>query len=220
MGKTFIKSYTKTNIKEIKITDFPVVLFSDSHTNTRNIDRLFELYPNSPLICLGDITFLFSKPGETYNQKSIDYFIDKKIPCLQGNHDSHVLSCSLGNSLSFLDAIHTDTDIYDLTQQHINYLQSLPIGFKLLLPGGDNYLLFHNSPNDLWGFRDESFKEFAFLKEYPIHDRTVAIIRGHEHRHFVIDFPNIRTKLITIGRLSKDGDYALLTEKGVEAKKL
>src|SRR5690348_13191925 len=101
MSIIFTKTYNQSNIKEIKITNFPVIIFSDSHTNLNNLKRLKELYPNNQFICLGDITFLFSKPGEQYNGNSIDYFIENKIPCLLGNHDQHVLSCSIGNSFTY-----------------------------------------------------------------------------------------------------------------------
>lgn len=217
------------NLQEIKIDNWnnPIILFSDSHTNTRNIDKLRELYPKSLLLSLGDLTFLFSKKGEKWNEKSIQYFIDHKIPACVGNHESHLLSCSLGNSVTKVmqrfdeSSSFVDEDIYDLTQQHIDYLKKLPIGFKLILPDGkNNYLLYHNAPNDLWGFREESYKEYAFIKEYPVDNHTISCVRGHEHKSFTINFPNIKTKLTTIGRLSVDGEYAIITEKGLEFKKL
>ena len=51
-------------IKEINIEKFPVVIITDSHTNLANVRALRELYPDNKFICLGDITFLHSKPGE------------------------------------------------------------------------------------------------------------------------------------------------------------
>lgn len=222
------------NIQEIQIKEFPIIIFSDSHTNISNIRELQRLYPNKPLISLGDLTFLFSKPGETWNHKSIDFFAEHKIPCVVGNHDQHLLNCSTGNSLTkalnrFDEYSSFDADIYDLTQQHIDYLRKLPIGIKLILPNNKHYFLCHNKVRDLWGNIEESYKEFAFIKEFPINNDTIACLRGHEHREFIIDFPNVSTKLITIGHLcngdhhnteNKGKKYAIITENGVEFKQL
>ncbi len=233
MIKIFTKTYKNLNIQEIKITKFPVVIFSDSHTNLANIRKLKELYPDNQFICLGDFTFLFSKPGETCNQKSIDYFIENKIPCCYGNHDLHILSCSVGNSLTNIKLIgsETDSDIYDLTQQQINYLRNLPIGLRLILPDGNHYLCFHHLPNDLWGHcQEKDLTKEQFLSNFPINEeRTIAVLNGHLHRNFVVEYLGLKTKRIAIGQLcGKDhhsgentgGNYALLTENGIEFKKI
>ena len=228
MGLIFTQSYDKNyRMKDILIKEFPLVIITDTHTNLANIRLLKERYPNSQFICLGDITFLFAKEGEEYNKHSIQYFIDSGIPCLEGNHDSHILSCSVGNSLrpskqlgDFGAGRLTDVDIYDLSQQHIDYLKNLPRGFKLILPDGNNYLCFHNRPNDLWSFTEEAFTKDSFIKTYPWDNKTKAVLIGHNHRNFVVNYDGISAKLICIGRLSKDGDYALLTENGIEFKKV
>ncbi len=224
-------------IPEIKIDKFPVIIFTDSHADISSIIRLKELYPTNQFICLGDITFLFSKPGETYNTLSIQYFIDHKIPTLLGNHEQHILSCSTGNSLrialnKFDEFSHfTDEDKYNLTQQHIDYLKSLPIGFKLILPNKTNYLLFHHAPDDLWSHYDENnLTENEFREKYSmIDENTLAIIHGHLHKNFTVKYPTIKTKRISVGQLcvsdhhtkNENGkNYALLTEKGIEFKKL
>ena len=66
-------------LKEIQIKDYPIILISDTHTNTTNIRKLKEIYPKDLFISLGDFTFLFAKDGEPYNNLSIQYFIDNKI---------------------------------------------------------------------------------------------------------------------------------------------
>lgn len=223
------------NIQEIKLKDNFCVLFSDSHTNLSNIKKLQELYPGQPLISLGDLTFLFSKPGETWNHKSIDYFIQNKIPACRGNHEEHIIGCSTGDSFIKIlpkynegETCLTDNDIYDLTQQQIDFLRKLPIGFKLILPSGKNVFLFHNSPRDLWGFYDKLNQE-EFLKHYPIDKNTLFVCRGHHHFNSIINYPKIDCKLITIGQLCNSDhhtgensgkNYGLLTEKGIEFKKL
>jgi predicted phosphodiesterase len=219
MSLIFTKKYnTDVNIQEIKVDKYPIIVFSDSHCNLSNIKKLKELYPNNQFICLGDICFLFSKPGDKFNSYSIDYFANNNIPCLLGNHDSHVLDCSIGNSLTKLDNIE---DKYDLNQQQINYLKKLPIGFKLIRPDGKYYLLYHNKPEELWSMDNKNQTEEEFLKTYKLVNKDcLGVIRGHYHRNFIVDYPEIQTKLISIGRLSVNGDYVLLMENGIEYKKI
>jgi len=123
-----IKTYSAIDerIGKIKIDKFPVVIFSDSHTNIVNIRRLQKLYPNSQLICLGDITFFPSTEG-VWNKKSIDFFINHKIPCLVGNHD-HFIAHEFLNEAD-----------WELEQYHVSFLRKLPLGFKLVLPDGSYY---------------------------------------------------------------------------------
>lgn len=215
------------NIQEIQLKSFPVILITDNHTNLSNIKKLKESYPNIPIISLGDFCFLFSKPGEKYNSLSIQYFIDNKIPVCRGNHEDFIIASERGNSF-VLDRVMGQTYDYDLTIQQLNYLEKLPIGFKLILPNNKNVLLFHNSSRDLWGFYDKLTQE-EFLKHYPIDKDTLFVCRGHHHFNSVLDFPEVSCKLFTIGQLcgsnhhtgeNSGNNYALLTENGVEFKKL
>jgi len=227
------------NIQEIKVEKFPVVIFTDSHTNIENIELVRGLYPNNDVISLGDFTFIFSKVGDKYNKHSINYFIKHKIPVLKGNHEEHILGCSTGDSFvkilpQYQDG-HSliDLDIYDLSQQQIDFLRKLPIGFKLILPDNSNYYCFHNRPNDLWSFTEEAFTTDSFRKTYPFDNKTLGIIQGHNHRNFRVDYV-LKPEYYSISRYSigqlcnsnhhtgenNGRNYALLTEKGIEFKKL
>ena len=207
--KTF---YKDTIPVEIKIEKFPVVIFTDSHTNLSNIKKLKDLYPNNQFICLGDFTFLFAKSGEKYNSYSIQYFIDNKIPSLCGNHESIVKNSD------------------DITCEQTTYLKNLPRGFRLLLPDYTNYLCYHHRPSDIWGFPDKQPNQKEFLEIYTqVNNQTRGVLKGHEHRNFIVDYPEIQTKLVGIGKLSNSshhknedegGNYALLTENGIECKKI
>ena len=46
-----------------------------------------------------------------------------------------------------------------------------------------------------------------------------GIIIGHAHVSFIKTYPNVRRKIIGVGAL-KFGEYAILTENGLEHKKL
>ncbi len=214
------------NIQEIKIDKLPVIIISDSHCNLSNIKKLKELYPNNQFICLGDICFLFAKAGEPYNKHSINYFIENKIPCLKGNHEEHIINCAesdSGNSLIIFKAIprfdeHSSLfDNYGLDKNHLNYLKSLPIGFKIILPNGENYLAYHNKPKELWSFT-ENLSEKSFLEVYNPDNKCRGIIIGHHHYPLKIKYS--KREMIYLGRLSVDGDYGLLYNNHIELKKL
>lgn len=158
------------NIQEIHIKEFPVVIITDTHCNIKNIRTLRELYPNNLLICLGDIVNLFAKTEDDwkFNNLSVQFFIDSKIPCLQGNHDAF-----LGWELK-----------YDISDERKKYLQKLPKGFRLILPNGFKYLCFHNRPEDLWSFTEENtFSNDQFVTCYPVDTKTKGVIIGHQHRN-------------------------------------
>lgn len=203
--RIIVKSYSeKPIIKEIPIF-YPTVIFTDSHCNVNSIKTLRNLYPRDELISLGDFTFLFEKPDEEWNNKSIQYFIDNKIPTLIGNHESFV-----GGNIGF-----------NITIEQKEYLNKLPMGFKLVLPSGKYYLAFHNRPLDLWGFEEEKGLELdEFKRIYEPSSNCIGILKGHYHFNRIINYTEINSKLINIGRLSKDGDYALINENGVEFKRL
>jgi len=212
------------NIKELQIK-LPLIIITDVHCSHNKVSQLLSLYPNNQFVCLGDIIDLFNKNKNDSNHKTIDLFIEKKIPSIEGNHDSHVLSCSTGNTLrptklfgDFGGGHLTDIDEYDLGQRHIDFLNNLPRGLKLILPNGHYYYCFHNLPDDIWGMEDNITRE-KFIKSYPVNHFVDGILRGHHHKNKVFEFGGISTKLYSIGAL-KYGDYAILTEKGVEYKKL
>ncbi len=196
----FIKEIKPLKIVDITVDKFPLVIITDTHTNLVKVRAIRETYPNSQLICLGDITFLFEKFSPA-NSNSINYFIDNNIPCLKGNHE---------------EAIEYD-NLYNISPEERNWISELPIGFRLILPNNTEYLCFHNKPKDLWSFYD-GWSEREYLDTYPITDKTQAVLIGHHHRSWIKEFPN-SPNLIFIGRVSKDGDFALLNENSIEFKK-
>ncbi len=219
------------NIQDIHITKWPCIIFSDLHTDLSNIHKLRELYPDSQFISLGDITQLFQKKDEPHNRNSIQYFIDNKIPTLLSNHEQHILGVeSNANFILYLDNHNSIESGYGLEKHHVEFLSKLPIGFRLILPDESSYLLFHHAPKDLWGFYDKGkLSEKEFKLAYPIDNSVRAVIHGHTHLNFIDEYTNVRTKRISIGQLCNNdhhtdkkngGNYLLLTENGLEYKKL
>lgn len=198
-------------IQDIYITNFPLVILTDTHTNLVNLKKLQGLYSNAQFICLGDITSLWSK-AEKYNEHSIKYFRESNIPCLKGNHEEHIFQCQRGGKQYLFRAIPSFGE-YDISEESLKFIQNLPIGFKIHLPNGKHYLAFHNTPDDLWGFNDNISKE-KFLNTYPINKNTIGVICGHHHKSFIKEFDDIEAKFIGVGAL-KDKRYAILTDNGL-----
>ncbi len=215
------------NIQDIHIISYPAVIFSDPHTNLTNLKKLKGLYPNSQFICLGDFTFLFEKTGFTFNQCSIQYFIDNNIPALEGNHEAFLVAASNDDKFVTQMVIGNPPN-FNLSGKHLQFLENLPRGFKIILPNGDNYYAFHNEPKQLWNFPDKINEEY-FKSNYIFDERTLGVVCGHLHRNQIDTFPNIKTKRYVVGQLcGKDHhsgentgrNYLILTEKGLEYKKL
>jgi Calcineurin-like phosphoesterase len=215
------------NIKEIQVTTFPLVIITDTHCHIKKIDQIREKHPNCQIICLGDITDLFQKGDKgDFNGHSIDYFIKNGIPCLIGNHEEHIISCEKildGDSLVQIRILFNEAvslfDEYKLTNEQKDYLKNLPVGFKLILPDSSNYLCFHNRPNNLWtmteavDMTDEQFNEI-----YPMDEKTVGVIQGHNHKEFKVQYESGKIRY-SLGPV-KYGLYGLLTEQGIEFKRL
>lgn len=209
----------KMKIEEIHISKYPLVIITDVHCHINRIDIIRAKHRNCDIICLGDITDLFSKVWTDFNKTVIEYFIKNKIPCLTGNHEAFIVGCDSGDSFVISNVSDKSMD-YNVEPKHIEYLKSLPIGFKLVLPDGSNYLCYHNRPNDLWGFTNKkSLTAEQFKKTYPIEENTIGILHGHGHQSFIEEYENVKPKRFSIGAV-KEKEYALLTENGIEFKKL
>lgn len=207
-------------IKEIQIINYPCIIFSDSHTNLSNIRKLKKLYPDFQLLSLGDFTFLFEKEGQNFNKLSIQYFIDNNILAVCGNHEAYLIA-SENNDKFVTQRVLGNPPQFNLSKEHLQFLDNLPRGFKLILSNGLNYYCFHNLPRDLWSFPD-NITEQEFKSNYVFDSNTIGIIQGHLHKNKI---DNFNPKRYIIGELcnSSNGNgnnYILITENGIEYKKL
>ena len=193
-------------ILTIELEKFPAVIFTDTHTDIQNIQKLRKLYPGNQMLCLGDITSLFSKGKNDANIRSIHFFMWNLIPCVMGNHDSFV-------------GFENSPDYRDIPVSQKEFLRGLPRGCQLLLPDKTHYFCYHNRPDDLWSFTEkDTLSKSEFLNTYPVSSETVGVLIGHQHTNFVRDYGD--ALLIAVGRLSEDGYYALLDKDGVEFRQL
>ena len=196
----------KNRILTIELETFPAIIFTDTHTDIQSIQKLQKLYPEDQMLCLGDITSIFSKGWNDANIRSIQFFMDSQIPCLMGNHDSVV-------------GFDNSPDYQDIPASQKEFLKNLPRGCRLMLPDKTNYFCYHNRPDDLWSFTEKhTLSKSEFLNAYPVLPETRGVLIGHQHMNFVRDYGSVL--LIAVGRLSEDGYYALLDKGGVALMRL
>lgn len=184
---------------------YPVLLITDVHTNLFNLRRLLLQYPKHTVVCLGDIVNLWDKNTTNSNQEIVDFFIQKKIICIKGNHDEHV-----GANLP----------TYGITNEMANYLNNLPRSITLELPDNKRYDCYHYRPNDYWSLNHPNSMTYdQFCAVYGDSINSDAILIGHLHMAYELTYQPYKGKLIGIGALKED-QYAILTENGIEHKKL
>jgi predicted phosphodiesterase len=123
-------------------------------------------------ICLGDLCNYYSD-----NKEVIDFFIEKKIECVLGNHDQlYITEHHL--SADRMRAYNYDFDL-EQSSRHIAFLNSLPE--KIVLHENSRILLCHGSPND---FTNEYIYPDTDLARFANCDFDV-IFSGHTHRQFL-----------------------------------
>ena len=196
----------KNRILTIELETFPAIIFTDSHTDIRNIQKLQEIYPGNQMLCLGDITSIFSGGQNEANISSIEFFMDSRIPCLMGNHDNFI-------------GFENSPDYDDIPVSQKEFLRDLPQGCRLALPDNTHYFCYHNRPDDLWSFTEKhTLSKSEFLNTYPVLPETRGILIGHQHTNFVRDYGSVL--LIAVGHLCEDGYYVLLDKGGVAFMRL
>jgi len=123
-------------------------------------------------ICLGDLCNYYSD-----NKEVIDFFIEKKIECVLGNHDQlYITEHHL--SADRMRAYNYDFDL-EQSSRHIAFLNGLPE--KIVLHENSRILLCHGSPND---FTNEYIYPDTDLARFANCDFDV-IFSGHTHRQFL-----------------------------------
>jgi len=190
-------------ITDIKITSLPVGIITDSHTDLTNLEKLKDKY--NQIICLGDFTST-RKPLGWENDKSITALRKSGIPCLRGNHEQCIYNLKTSKfPLPFT---------YDISEENLDFIGNLPIGFRLILPNQNNLLCFHNKPDELGGRGLSPITDLQLMKEYPIDVSTTAVITGHNHMAWLKQFVNLGVEFIRCASL-KDGGYAEIAKDGL-----
>jgi len=184
---------------------FSIGLLGDSHNQNDKIDEILNKHPEiTQWIHGGDLTS-FDYPSAADNNKTEEWYFKNKhkfVTLVKSNHD-HVVA------QKYINITH---DFAWALAQHSKQV-------KIILPDLSELLIYHSRPNDFWEFTDKTIPEREFIDEYPTDELTRAVVIFHNHSQFKKNFVAIDAELWSIGAV-KDGNYAILTENGIEFKKL
>ena len=125
------------------------------------------------------------------------------IPCLLGNHEAFIYKAKT-KGLPFA---------YSLSKKSLDFIGSLAVGFRLLLPNGTTSLCFHNKPRELGGSGRNPRDVFDLITDYPIEYDTAAVFTGHNHSGLIRNYKEVDVNFVRCASL-KDGGYAEIDEKG------
>lgn len=157
-----------------------IAVISDVHANLPALHAFFERIKQEKvegIYCAGDIVGYNPYPAEV-----IDIFIRKKIQTVAGNHDVAVCNNDF-RDLNWMAAIAGRWTREQLTQEHLDYLSSLPetLRFECL---GRRICVCHGSPYD----RNEYVYPEIVTKDMLKDAGADILILGHSHVQFLSSY--------------------------------
>jgi len=194
----------------IKVESYPILIASDSHCNNDKLDAIKNKHPEiTTRFFLGDLfNFVdlqgrFTKEGD----KETGEWLKKNINewyFVIGNHDAVCVK---------------NWWQYDINEETYNLVAGkFQISYDLII-GDVKYLLLHSKPKSLWDFINPGYQFRELEEDFPNHEEYRASISGHCHKECKHNFIDTDFEIWQVGA-ARDGDYAILTENGIEFKKL
>ena len=123
-----------------------VALISDLHANVVALEAVLADIARrgaDRVVCLGDVATLGSRPAET-----LQLLEDRRIPCIEGNHDAFLTDRSLVASYTELplivDAIDWCRD--QLGSEELAHIERYASDVEIEMGGGATLYLFHGTP--------------------------------------------------------------------------
>lgn len=192
-----------------KANSYNLGFVSDAHCRVHLLDKVREKHPEiEQWFFLGDLVD-FQSPWCNANPDVQNWFTTNKdkFIFIKGNHD-HVTA----NGMIKVD----HSFAWELAQFHKSV--------TIRLPDDTDLFLCHSKPRDFWSFIDAGvYTEREFVDDFNgciDNDTTRAVVIGHNHKQFTLEFPYIETSIWSVGSIKEDGSYAVLTEKGIQYKRL
>lgn len=188
-----------------------VLLTADTHCRTDILDKIKAKHPEiTTRFHIGDLFSFVDERGriQIEGNKETGEWLKKNIYdwyWLMGNHD-HVTCREWWK-------YNIDQETYNLVAGNFRITYELMLGDK-------KYLLVHSKPKSLWDFINPGEYTYRdFCEDFPDHEDFAQIIGSHTHREAIHNFVDTDTQIVQIGAV-RDGKYAILTDKGVEFKRL
>lgn len=190
-----------------KAKSYNLGFVSDAHCKVCLLDKVQEKHPEiEQWFFLGDLVD-FQSPLYNLNPDTQAWFFKNRdrFIFIKGNHDHMVAKALIKVDYSFA---------WELAQFYKNV--------TIRLPDNSELFLCHSKPRDFWSFIDQNYTEREFIDDFCefIDDATKAVIIGHNHKQFTLNFPQSITSIWSVGSVKDDGSYAILTENGIQYKKL
>lgn len=148
-----------------------IALISDIHANLAALEAVLPyLGAYDAVLCAGDFVGYYRQPNEVCQIAR-----DRKFICVRGNHDAYVLG-TLTPSEHRKDAYRTEWTARALTQDNMEWLQSLPIEVEARFDGVSIQLR-HASPWDEESYLYPDYGEFSQISL----DKADLLVLGHTH---------------------------------------
>ncbi len=192
MNKTTLHIDIPDNVRQI-------VFCADIHGDSNALYALMQQYPDSPIICAGDVVDMFgNQPNSTlgYNNAVLKMVLSRRIQSVYGNHELELLKRK---------------GYLSLDSENQEYLKSMP--FEITIYYLDLKIrVFHATPASAYEYLSEeadlyesSFKMFI--------DETIIV--GHTHRSYKTLCRSSHTTIVNPGMLADDSlSHAIMTSNG------
>lgn len=167
-----------------------VVVIGDIHACYKTflslVDKIAQKWPNAQIVSVGDLV-----DRGPDSQSVVQYIIDNKIPCVQGNHENMMFMDVLGNASPYegqwyayqaKETLESYGDHQKL-KEHAEWMSKLPLflEFKDSVRVGDDrdhgrsrhLVLSHASIGSTWKFRDPSHEKHHFFVQQALWNRDV-----------------------------------------------
>lgn len=196
----------------IQLPDFGpgVLLVADAHCEYKKLDAIKNKHSEiTTRFFLGDLFQFVDSQGRFTKE---------------GNKETGEWLKSNINEWYFITGNHDHTVCkewwkYDIDEETFNLVAGrFQISYELVV-GNAKYLLLHSKPKSLWNFINPGYQFRELEEDFLNYEEYVKIIGGHVHREVVHNFVDADVEIVQIGAV-RDNKYAILTEKGIEFKKL
>lgn len=151
-----------------------IAIISDSHGNLPALDNVLEdldrTGPYDTILMGGDVAY-----GGPYPAQCIDRIMERGYPCVRGNTDQMIIDAVSGSADPQADWV-----LNQLDEEHLNFLQSLPLQQTLELGHNRRLGLVHATPWSIYDSIPPSATDVDFrrmLKEA----NTDVLCYGHIH---------------------------------------
>jgi predicted phosphodiesterase len=182
-------------------------VIGDIHANLPALETVLSFLDREHcvrIVCVGDVVGYGPHPAEC-----IDQLVQRKIPCVRGNHDDWTVSEHIQWSVSSLVRRNIAWTRSVLTTAHLDWLQARP---PTLVYGGVAFVHASNAPSRFWPY----VRGLSRLERNFEHQQQSLCFNGHTHVPAIgLRLPNGRSQFVDVsGEFSVPKGYRALINPG------